>query len=273
MRPNATHVIVTSPVIALAVAGLVAVPSCAYTLFGGVAHSELVPPAQTRYPTAPLSPEVPQRGTVEQGVGLHPRSPTSQNPKIVWLRMPNWMAGQWTKQGDLTVSYTDLRTGVTTPMNQWTQDLTTATWGNQFDAQGNIWHGYVVPWERDGQSNGRAVTFLIVAVKPEAMFSNQLVGRVHSLVTERLGAQIVDAFQQESLNDYILLPSGEIENHSSNRDFTNEGQPIREGMLVSRYTKVGPFVPVSTLNGVDLLKSLNEYLRAHNMSHLVRSGP
>lgn len=69
-----------------------------------------------------------------------------------------------------------------------------------------------------------------------------------------------------------MMIAGELENHGSTRDFTNEGQPIREGMLLSRFTKVGNFEPVEVQDGVDLLKSLNNYLRAHTMSRLVRTG-
>jgi hypothetical protein len=79
------------------------------------------------------------------------------------------------------------------------------------------------------------------------------------MVIESAGKQIVDAFQQEALNELYLLPSGELENDGSMRDFTYAGQPIRQGMLVSRFTKVGPFEPVEVLDGVDLLDSLNDY--------------
>lgn len=158
-------------------------------------------------------------------------------------------------------------------MNQWTQDVSTITWGNQIDAKGNIWQGYLIPWERDGVSSGKSVRFVIVDLKREPVATGQVVSRVHSIVTESLGSQIVNYFQQEALNDYFLLPTGELENHSSNRDFTSEGQPMREGMLVSRFTKVGPFVPVVNLNGIDMLRCLNEYLKAHNMSQLARSSP
>lgn len=276
-----------------------AAPSQAYTLFGGVSHSECLPPVKKQYLAVPLTP--PGRGTVERrdffapnmrspnAIGpLSPDKPSlaagenrtksapelqsSQKPAIVWVPIPKQLAGKWIKQGDLTVSYTDLRTGVTTPMNQWTQNVQTTTWGNQIDRQGNVWHGYSIPTEFDGISNGRCVRFTMVGGRREPSSSDHLVTRAHFIVVESLGAQVVDAFQQETLNDLFLLPSGELENHGSTRDFTNEGQPIRQGMLVSRFAKVGSFEPVETQNGVDLLKSLNDYLRTHSMAQLVRTG-
>jgi|SRR5271170_4009295 len=273
MRRKLTYSTVTAALAWLLTMASIVAPSEADTLFGGVTHSEFVPAARTRYPIAPLSAETPARGAAGKEAGPAPGRQTLQNPIIVWALIPKWMAGKWTKQGDQTISYTDLRTGVTTPMNEWTDDQMTVTWGCQIDSQGNIWQGYFLPWERDSASNGKSVRFLIVALKREAVLPDQMVSRMHSLVTESVGTQVVNSFQQESLNDYVLLPSGQLENHSSNRDFTNEGQPIREGMLVSRFTKVAPFVPEVTHNGVDMLKSLNDYLIAHNMSQLVRHAP
>lgn len=261
MRLKVTYRAILTMIASFVVASSLTLSSRANTLFGGVTHSEVVPAASTRYPAASLAAETPAT------------APNVQGPRVVWAPIPNWMAGKWTKQGDLTVSYTDLRTGATTSMNQWTQDVSTITWGNQIDAKGNIWQGYLIPWERDGVSSGKSVRFVIVDLKRESVATGQVVSRVHSIVTESLGSQIVNYFQQESLNDYFLLPTGELENRSSNRDFTSEGQPIREGMLVSRFSKVGPFVPVANLNGIDMLKSLNDYLKAHNMSQLARSGP
>lgn len=295
-------------------------------LFGGVTHSDSLPPANTRYPVKRLSTEISatekhkeisaneklskempatekrkqlsaeekvsrempatekrkelsaeakvsreppvakKQTTLAQSVG------TLESPMVEWIQVPKWMAGTWNKKGDQTISLTDLRTGVTRAVNEWTEDDATATWGCQYDREGNIWHANFLPLERDAVSSGRTVKFVIVSLKPELRTADQLVGRVHSIVTESVGSQIINEYQQESLNDYILLPSGQLQNRSSNRDFTYAGQPTKEGELVSLFTRVRPFVPEATHNGIDLLKSLNEYLVAHNMSQLVRTA-
>ncbi len=236
-------------------------PADATTLTGGVSHSESLPPLRNNRLSIPL------RGKVDYAPA---QSPTSQRA-ILWLPVPAWLAGKWVKQGDLTVSYTDVRTGISTPTRQWTQNFQTTTWGNQLDGQGNIWHGYSIPTEIDGISKGKTVRFIMVNGQREQSSSDHMVTRVHSVVIENLDGQLVDTFQQETLNDLFLLPSGELENHGSTRDFTSEGQPVREGMLVSHFSKVRNFELVETQNGVDLLKSLNDYLRANNMSQLVRT--
>jgi hypothetical protein len=273
MRSKITNSSAITAVAFLVTLGSLVTSATANTLFGGVTHSEAVPAVNTRYPIAPLSAETPERGAGGEKAAAPPSHRTLQNPGLEWSQIPKWMAGTWVKQGDQTVRYTDLRTGVTVPMNEWTEDQMTVTWGNQVDSQGNIWQAHFIPWERDSRSNGKFLRFIIIALKPEGFSSDQLVSRSHFIVTEILGTQIVNSFQQESLNDYVLLPSGQIENHSSNRDFTDAGQPMRQGMLVSRFTKVAPFAPEVTHNGIDMLNSLNDYLRAHNMSQLVRHAP
>lgn len=266
------HCAPAATVVALLLASTFA-PSAMATLFGGVTHSDSVPAADTVYPPAKLLREpVP---TAQPAPGNAPPQSAAIVPTqtIEWMQLPRWMAGKWTKRGDMTVSYTDLRTGVTTPMNEWTDNEMTVTWGQQYDAQGNIWQANFLPLVRESTSNGKLVKFTIVSLKADSPAPNQVVSRAHSIITESVGTQIVDIFQQESLNDYVLLPNGELENRSSNRDYTYEGQPIKGGELVSRHTKVAAFVPEATRNGIDMLQSLNDYLKSHGMSQLVRTSP
>jgi hypothetical protein len=98
----------------------------------------------------------------------------------------------------------------------------------------------------------------------------QLVTRARYVVTETYGgtSQVADLFQQESLNDYTLMADGELENMSSNRIYSSQGQPLREGALVSKLQKVAQFEPIRYQNNIDLAQSLNTYLNSHGMQHL-----
>jgi|AGTN01.3.fsa_nt_gi hypothetical protein len=192
-------------------------------------------------------------------------------PMVEWFMLPKWMAGSWTKKGDLTVSVTNLRTGKTEPTNQWTDDVMTYSLGHQTDRNGNIWQANFLPSERDGESDGKAVKFLTTAMRCEKTDSTSVVTRTHYLVSEfnESTGQITDTFQQESLNSYSLQPDGELINQSSNRVFSYTGQPIKGGQLVSRFTKVAPFKPVARERNIDLVVSLRQYLTAHGMENLV----
>jgi hypothetical protein len=248
-------------------------PTAAITLYGRIQHSESLAPIQKHPITGALLGQVHDNDAViHSGKSQEPLVPAQgknageknagfpASKSVIWIPIPKWLAGRWVKQGDLTVSYTNLSTGVSTQLNQWTQNYQVTPFGNQIDGQGNIWHGYVMPTEFDGLSNGRFVQFVVVDGREELAPQNHLITRVHSVV-----------FQQEELNDLYLLPSGELENIGYTRDFTSQGQAIREGTLVSHFSKIGTFQAVEVQDGIDMLASLNEYLRNHNMSQLVRT--
>lgn len=226
----------------------------AATLFGGVTHSETVAPVNESYPQ--LSP--PHAVPIESAVVSQNR-PTLQRPAVEWFPIPKQMAGQWTKKGDLSEGVTDLTTGITTPANQWTNNVMTVTWGHQADRQGNIWHANFIPSERDGSSDGKVVKFLTVSMKCESATEQGLVTRTHYIVSESYGERVADVFQQESLNDYTFLNDGQMQNTSSNRVFTYQGQPTRAGNLLSRFTKTAGFAPEATQYGIDLAASLADF--------------
>lgn len=189
-----------------------------------------------------------------------------------WFMLPSWMAGVWLKTGDMTTQVTDLRTGHTSNVNEWTENRLQAVYGHQRDARGNYWHVNLLPAERDGNSAGKLVRFVIVAQTCEQSTPQQLMTRTHYLVSESTpwNHQVVDTYQQESLNHYALLPNGTMNNSSSNRVFTYQGAPVRDGHLESNYAKIAQFSPVMTMNGVDLHASLNDYLRSHGMANLAQ---
>lgn len=205
-------------------------------------------------------------------------APPSQAPQpaqsftIHWFMIPSWMAGVWLKNGDMTTSVTDFRTGTSSNQNEWTENHLENKWGHQQDAEGNYWHADLLPEERDGMSAGKLVRFLVVERHLESSNAQQLITRVHYLISESnpWNHQPIDSFQQESLNHYSLKSKDHLLNSSSNRVFTYQGQPIREGHLYSEFEKIGQFAPVASLNGVDLKTSLNSYLQSHGMGQLAK---
>jgi hypothetical protein len=193
-----------------------------------------------------------------------------QHYTVEWFMIPGWMAGVWMKNGDMTTSVTDLRTGMSSARNEWTENKLQAVWGHQQDAQGNYWHVNLLPSERDGASSGKLVRFITVAQQCVNSSPQQLMTRTHYVVSESnpWNNQPIDTFQQESFNHYALAAQNQLVNSSSNRVFTYEGVPVREGTLVSQFAKIGQFTPVASLNGVDLRTSLNDYLQSHALGHL-----
>ena len=270
------------------------------TLSIGVSHSEYLPPVpvlqqrvalpehyqrpalntETMVMTpqqAPLQAEAQAQAAVSKPapapVSAAVRAPaTLQQPVIEWFPIPTPMAGVWTKRGDLTTSVTDLRTGLSEALSQWTDDEMTVTWGHQTDKNGDIWHANVLPAERDSESNGKAVKFLTVGQKLEGKGADALITRTHYVVSESYGrgGPVSDVFQQEALNHYQVLAESELSNNSTNRVFTYQGTAIRDGVLQTKFARVAAFAPTQNLAGIDLVQSLNDYLRVSGHPELMR---
>ncbi len=267
----------------------------AFTLYSGIQHEDYLDPISTN-PANQLNQNLqanPQYNLAMQQAKPSPQfeSPLSGHadayhsvPRLAgnatvaqgmettveWFMIPKWMAGAWRKQGDLTVSYRDLRTNRFTSMSAWTENEMTITWGHQVDRMGNIWHADILPLEKDGWTKGKLARFLMTSLKCERTDPQQLVTRARYIVTETYNgtSAVADMFQQESLNDYTIQPDGQMENMSSNRIYTSQGQPLREGALVTKLQRVGNFTPQPVQNNIDLARSLNIYLNSHGLQHL-----
>ena len=236
------------------------------TLFGGASHSEYLPPVARPQPAqAPsLGYETPRaERQIEQS------QPTIGNPTILWLKMPAWMAGLWTKRGDTTVQVTDPRTGMTSNTNEWTDDVMTIRFGHVRDAEGNIWHAYLIPSERDGRSGGEVVRFVTVAFQPVSQ-APHVVSRARYLISEASDpSNLRFMYQEESLNDYSAISVHEIQNYSSDRIYDYEGRPVRQGLLVSRFRRVEAFTVREKEHGIPLMPSFKAYLTSQGLQNLI----
>lgn len=270
-------------------------PVASKVLFGGVKHSQSLPAvhysqhlqgqATQQNLSKPMQGQATQQGLGQpmQGQVAQQGAPATANsitipkipklvlpaPRIEWFMIPKWLAGRWTKKGDQTVSVTNLRTGTTRPTNIWIDDEMTVTWGYQVDKTGTVWHANLLPSWRDSYSNGKYVRFLTTSLISESVNAQRLVTRSHYLVTESTRGHVMQSFQQESVNMYTLGSDGVLTDTSSNRVFTNDGQPVRDGRLSSRFTKVAEFRPRPDERGLNMAESFKQYLIEHGMADRV----
>jgi len=254
--------------ILLCIGGLMLAGNASYAtmLFGGATHSEYLPPVSSQ-PTASapsLSHETP-RAELPQEQG----QATNAQTKVVWFIVPPWMAGVWAKRGDMTVQVTDPRTGIASNTNEWTDDEMQIRFGHIRDAQGNIWHAYLIPSERDGRSRGQVVRFVTVDFQPVSQAPN-VVGRSRYLISEASDpTRLRFLYQEESLNEYSPINENEIQNYSSDRMYDYEGRPVRQGLLVSRFKRVAQFSPTEVENGFLLMQSFKAYLTSQGLENLI----
>ena len=199
----------------------------------------------------------------------------ASQPQVNWFAIPHWMAGQWTKEGDVTISMTDLRSGIVFSGKSWTANRMTRQFGHQLDSGGDVWWALLMPAEQEGESKRESVEFLVLSLKVERSTPSELVTRTRYLVSESSEWGVYKQYQQEALNHYFFIDSngeGTIENRSYNRVFDLSGRPQRDAVLISQWHKTGPFLPMQSLQGVNLPRSLNYYLRTHNLNNLATTN-
>jgi len=266
--------------LALALAALTsAFASCnfafAETLQIGIEHSDYLAPVSQIDNIAPQMTNrnptmLPSNNSRYQAGVSYEQASRPPQKMVEWFQIPKWMAGTWSKQGDTTISATNLRSGYTQQMNQWTDNRMSVAFGHQQDRSGSIWQANILPAETDSISGSKQVKFFAVSRKCESFTPDKLVTRTHYVVTETLpSGQVCDQFQQESLNSYTMLPDGELVNNSSNRVFTAEGRAVRDGALNSRFNRIGNFAPKAVLDGVDLNLTFKSFLVALGRPDLV----
>ena len=263
-------------------------PASAETLQAGIEHSDYLPSVSNSYVPGyshggysqgqsngnyrggyqlDTSQDQTHSNVYQQGASMQ----RQQQPVVEWFQIPKVMAGSWSKRGDVTVDVTDLRTGIKKPVGAWMDNEMVVNMGHQIDKAGNVWHVNILPSEKDAESNGKQVKFMTVQQICEASTPVNLSTRTHYVITETFPTgQVADMFQQESLNHYFLVGSGEMENRSSNRVFTYSGQPVRDGTLESKFTRIGPFQPLAQMNGIDLQQALNQYLLSKGRADLAQ---
>lgn len=249
-------------------------PGRAETIQGGISHAEYMPPlsSQQNFGQQSLGQQSPYQQSPYPGQLLSSSATRYgqqyYQPKlqkyVEWFQIPNWMAGTWSKQGDMTLSATDLNTGYRSNQQSWVDNRMVVTFGHQVDKQGGIWQANVLPAETDSMSGSKMVRFMAVSRRLEAADQSGLVTRTHYVITETSAGtgQIADQFQQESLNHYGILQDGELVNRSSNRVFSYAGRPMRDGNLESRFNRVSAFSPRTELDGFDLVASFKQYLNS-----------
>lgn len=258
-------------------------PVYSETLQGGIEHSDFLQPVSSIGSLAPQgsqqSPTMLQSSAQRYGGGVSfaqaraqaQQQELKQQKMVEWFQIPKWMAGTWSKQGDTTVSATDLHSGYTERINKWTDNRMTVAFGHQMDRSGSIWQANILPAETDSISGAKSVRFIAVSRKCESFTPEKLITRTHYVVTETLPmtGQVCDQFQQESLNSYSFMPDGELVNNSSNRVFTANGQAVRDGLLESKFNRIANFAPKPVLDGVDLGQTFKSFLVAMGRPDLV----
>jgi hypothetical protein len=233
-------------------------PTCAQMLQGGVEHAEQLPPADTRLQT---------------GSEFDERYFNDVVPNNLWVPIPEWLAGVWETRTETMLEAVDLTGPQMEPFQpRMFRRHDTWTFGMQRDRGGQIWHFINVPSHRrvlskDGfedrleyrhelskeflhTGDDSVVTryrFTCITVGPD----DHKIRRIH---------------QQETLWTFTPSIRGTVRADNSFKIFSQNGVPLSLHRNVAPFYKVQLFQPISLYEGIDMRKSLRNYLITHNMN-------
>ena len=212
--------------------------------------------------TLPEVPEVFRRGSILKADKL--------NVRIEWFPVPNWMAGTWTKDGDIETFEEDFRTGRQSRKSFWLKNRVTLSFGHMIDAMNTIWHAEVVPFRADGKRKGVSDQRYVIAMKCLRSTPEAVVLRFHSVVVS-LGrrGKVEGSRQQEEIVSFYPQNDRFIATRSSTKTFTSKGKPLYRLDSHTKRLKTGDFRESDFLRGVDLKSSFANFLVSNNMQDRV----
>lgn len=220
----------------------------------GATHNEVLPPLPAQY---------------QAGAEVDETAPAQ--PHLEWFPIPAWMAGTWQKQGDMEDSAVNLQTGQRLGSPVFIRNVVSLSFGDQCDNRGTVWHAEVLPFRSDGYNGKMEDRRFVTQMQCVTNTAAQVVLQVRSFVVsiDLKKQKVKNSKQQEEIITFQPLDGQQIQTMSSTRDFSSTGQALMQSQSHTTRTRVAAFLPVPTLNGLDLRQSLADYLVQHNWGSLV----
>lgn len=210
-------------------------------------------------------PEVPstfQKGSVVNFNNLKSR--------VEWFPIPDWMAGRFTKEGDIETFEEDFQSGRTDYRQVWLENKVSLSFGHQSDFLNTIWHAEVLPFRADGKRGRDRDQRYVVEMNCLKSSKETVVLRFHTIVVtlDRKG-RVRQSRQQEEIVKFYPQDSRFIASTSSTKTFSSKGKPLYRLDSHTKRLKTARYKPVSHMGGIDLKKSLNDFLVSNNMNNRV----
>lgn len=214
-------------------------------------------------------------------------------PNNLWVPIPPWFAGVWETRTETQLETVNLQPdmgmggmgmdgsgmdgmGMGSGSAQSSEPKTFArtdkwVFGMQTDKHGQIWHFINVPSRRRVQV-GDSVEFRYELSK-EFLHTgqNRVLSRYRftAVIVDDKTQKIVESRQQETLLLFKPETPDKLRAFGSIKLFSQEGIPL---MLSSNFTpffRLQEYAPIATYRGIDMQKSLREYLLSHGMAERV----
>lgn len=190
---------------------------------------------------------------------------------IEWFPIPIWMAGTWTKQGDIEDAAVNLQSGQRLNAPVFIRNANSLSFGHQYDSRGTVWHAEILPFRTDGLNEKMEDRRYVTQMQCVTNTAQQVVLRTRSFVTtvDLKKNKVKGSKQQDELISFQPTDAQHIETVSSTRSYSAQGQALMQSRSHTTRTRVATFAPVPVLNGIDLKRSLADYLQQHNWAYLI----
>lgn len=254
----------------LAMFGLLLLALCgtrveAQMLQGGVEHSEALPPVDKRLRAGSQFDEQKYFNDVV--------------PNNLWVPIPDWLAGVWETRHETMLEAVDLTGAQMEPFQpRMFKRHDTWTFGMQRDKSGQCWHFINVPSHRRVLSKDGFEDKLEYRHEISKEFlhtGNDSVRaryRFTTITVSPASRQIKRVHQQETLWTFTPAKEGVVRADNTFKVFSENGVPLSLHHNIAPFYKIQEFQPVSYFEGIDMRKSLRDYLISHDMTERVPDG-
>jgi hypothetical protein len=182
-----------------------------------------------------------------------------------WQEIPNWLGGVWRSTSQMRyLSENEVNGEHSTPKSG-------VSPGRLLDRKGNLWHYTSTPFTNRLEGDDYFRLKNVVHDKMRMISPEQVTLLIRSSSTEFRKSDEVAfrSYQQEGSYIYTLDKDGTLLKKGWCNHFDEDGVLRHRGFDVVRYEKIAPFEPIEELHGLDLRKSLKEYLESHHMENLI----
>jgi hypothetical protein len=192
------------------------------------------------------------------------------NDKLIWYRIPNWLAGQWQRTRETRVFSHDYASGYVDNSQSTFMSEQIADFGVQKDREGNIWNCNLKPKAVSDHGSYFSVA-LMQAKEPVRSTNKEIIFReVYTVLdVQKESKLITDSYLMESLTRHRPLPDGNLETNMSFEVYNAGGTPRSVQENVSQDQRKGPPDLIDNYKGRNLKAEFAEFLRNNNLGNLV----
>ncbi len=172
---------------------------------------------------------------------------TNAGANAKWFRMPDWLAGTWSRPAEAEVIYEEnLVTGVKNPCGRQlgSQFVGNEVCGYQKDPTGKIWHCLLIPYKRafvDDASQSRTISIVESARDLETSTAQVIIKRLSTRFEMNGADEIKKVVRCEEYTKYTPDGHGGVQTESSVKYFDEKGKPLLLQKTCSHLTRVSGF--------------------------------